>query len=117
MRGGPSAYVPRGAPLDGQGRRGFRTGCTVDGPAGPVRPGLAVRTEPRRRLAGDRLTGADGRALLSTALRAVQVQWRTAGADRTARTALPAGRRRRCGQGPTRSRPAGRRARAAGCGW
>ncbi|WP_031508858.1 AAA family ATPase [Streptomyces megasporus] len=93
-RGGPSAYVPRGAPRDEQGRRGFRLGCTVDGPAGPVRLDLAVQTEPDLRVAGERLTGADGRTLLSTALRdparrVVQAQWHTAGTDRMARAALP----------------------------
>ncbi|HZG03601.1 MAG TPA: ATP-binding protein [Streptomyces sp.] len=93
-RGGPSAYVPRGAPRDREGRRGFRLGCTVDGPAGPVRLDLAVQTEPELRVAGERLTGADGRTLLSTALRhparrAVRAEWRTAGAGRTTRAALP----------------------------
>jgi energy-coupling factor transporter ATP-binding protein EcfA2 len=39
----PVACVPEGAPADGQGRRGFRFGCTVDGPAGPVRLDLAVQ--------------------------------------------------------------------------
>ncbi|GAA2449280.1 ATP-binding protein [Streptomyces macrosporus] len=93
-RGGPSAYVPREAPRDGQGRRGFRIGCTVDGAAGPVRLDLAVQAEPYLRVAGERLTGADGRTLLSTALRdparrAVLAQWHTASADRVARAALP----------------------------
>src|SRR5882757_1533749 len=32
----PAACVPEWAVPDAQGRRGFRIGCTVDGPAGPV---------------------------------------------------------------------------------
>ncbi|MDG9705430.1 AAA family ATPase [Streptomyces sp. DH37] len=93
-RGGPSAYVPRGAVPDGQGRRGFRLGCTVDGPAGPVRLDLAVQAEPELRVAGERLTGADGRALLATALRdparrVVRAEWRTGGVGQVARAPLP----------------------------
>src|SRR3954469_25687803 len=33
----PASYIPRRARPDRQGRRGFRIGCTVDGPVGPVR--------------------------------------------------------------------------------
>lgn len=92
--GGPSAYVPRGTPRDPQGRRGFRLGCTVDGPAGPVRLDIAVQAEPELRVVGERLTGADGRALLSTALRdpgrrAVRAEWYAGGAGRTSRAPLP----------------------------
>ncbi|MGK5500231.1 AAA family ATPase [Streptomyces sp. URMC 125] len=92
--GGPSACVPRGAPRDPQGRRGFRLGCTVDGPAGPVRLDVAVQAEPELRIAGERLTGADGRALLSTALRdparrAVRAEWYAGGAGRSSRAPLP----------------------------
>jgi energy-coupling factor transporter ATP-binding protein EcfA2 len=92
--GGPSAYVPRGARPDGQGRRGFRLGCTVGGPAGPVRFDLAVQAEPELRVAGERLTAADGRTLLTTALldpgrRQVQAAWHTAGTRCFTRAPLP----------------------------
>lgn len=92
--GGPGAYVPRPARPDAQGRRGFRLGCTVDGPAGPVRLDLAVQTEPELRIAGERLSDAEGRTLLATALRdpsrpAVQAEWRSAGPSRTTRARFP----------------------------
>ncbi|MFE0191180.1 biotin transporter BioY [Streptomyces sp. NPDC059008] len=91
--GGPSACVPAGARPDGQGRRGFRIGCTVDGPAGPVSLDLAVQAEPELRIVGERLTGG-GETLLSTALTdptrpAVQAAWHTAGATPVTRAPLP----------------------------
>ncbi|MCI0383795.1 ATP-binding protein [Streptomyces sp. CNQ085] len=92
--GGPAACVPRGTPPDGQGGRGFRLGCTVDGPAGPVRLDLAVQAEPELRVTGERLTGADGRTLLVTALRdparrVMRAEWRTGGVGQVARAPLP----------------------------
>ncbi|SCK47372.1 hypothetical protein H181DRAFT_04223 [Streptomyces sp. WMMB 714] len=95
--GGAASYVPYTARPDAQGRRGFRFGCTVDGPAGPVRLDLAVQAEPSLRIAGERLTAADGRTLLSTALRdpsrsAVQAEWHSAGPGRVTRARLPADR-------------------------
>ncbi|NEB76135.1 AAA family ATPase, partial [Streptomyces sp. SID14478] len=79
----PGAYVPERARPDGQQRRGFRIGCTVEGPAGPVRLDLAVQAEPELRVVGERLTGPDVR-YLETALRDpgrrdVQAAWHTAG--------------------------------------
>lgn len=93
VAGGPSACVPAGARPDGQGRRGFRIGCTVDGPAGPVSLDLAVQAEPELRIVGERLTGS-GETLLSTALTdptrpAVQAAWHTAGATPVTRAPLP----------------------------
>ncbi|MDX3853369.1 ATP-binding protein [Streptomyces sp. AK02-01A] len=89
----PVACVPERAVADAQGRRGFRIGCTVDGPAGPVRLDLAVQAEPELRVVGERLTGG-GRTLLTTALRdpgrrAVQAAWHTAGAVPVTRAPLP----------------------------
>ncbi|MFE3601596.1 ATP-binding protein [Streptomyces sp. NPDC059142] len=89
----PVACVPERAAADAQGRRGFRIGCTVDGPAGPVRLDLAVQAEPELRVVGERLTGG-GRTLLATALRdpgrpAVQAAWHTAGAVPVTRAPLP----------------------------
>ncbi|MDT0378254.1 ATP-binding protein [Streptomyces sp. DSM 42041] len=91
--GGASSCVPFAARPDGQGRRGFRLGCTVDGPAGPVRLDLAVQAEPELRVAGERLVAADGRTLLSTAQRdpgrpSVQAEWHTAG-SKVVRAPLP----------------------------
>ncbi|TSB21739.1 biotin transporter BioY [Streptomyces benahoarensis] len=91
--GGAPACVPADARPDEQGRRGFRIGCTVDGPAGPVHLDLAVQTEPDLRIAGERLTGG-GETLLTTALtdparRAVQAAWHTAGAAPVTRAPLP----------------------------
>ncbi len=91
---GPSSYVPQGAPPDAQGRRGFRLGCTVNGPAGPVRLDLAVQAEPVLRVAGERLTAPDGRTLMATAQRdpgrrQVQAEWHTAGASKVTRAPLP----------------------------
>jgi energy-coupling factor transporter ATP-binding protein EcfA2 len=92
LGGGAAACVPQQARPDAQGRRGFRIGCTVDGPAGEVHLDLAVQAEPDLRIAGERLT-ADGRTLLSTALReparpAVQAEWLTGG-TRTTRARMP----------------------------
>ncbi|MFJ8862448.1 ATP-binding protein [Streptomyces sp. NPDC102451] len=89
----PAAWVPDGAGADGQGRRGFRLGCTVEGPAGPVRLDLAVQAEPALRIVGERLTDGD-ETLLSTALRDpgrsfVQAAWYTAGAVPVTRAPFP----------------------------
>ncbi|MFF8788854.1 biotin transporter BioY [Streptomyces sp. NPDC015125] len=91
--GSPTACVPAGAHPDEQGRRGFRIGCTVDGPAGPVSLDLAVQAEPDLRIVGERLTGG-GETLLTTALTdptrpAVQAAWHTAGATPVTRAPLP----------------------------
>nr|WP_262387226.1 ATP-binding protein [Streptomyces sp. TRM49041] len=90
----PSGCVPESASADAQGRRGFRIGCTTDGPAGPVRLDLAVQAEPRLRVVGERLTGGDGRTLLATALRdparrSVHAEWCTAGPAPVTRAPLP----------------------------
>ncbi|WP_326687431.1 ATP-binding protein [Streptomyces sp. NBC_01795] len=92
--GGSSPYVPQAALPDRGGRRGFRLGCTVVGPAGPVRFDVAVQAEPELRVVGERLTGAGGETLLSTALRdparrAVEVTWHTGNATRVLRTPFP----------------------------
>ncbi|MFD7442833.1 AAA family ATPase [Streptomyces sp. NPDC059909] len=89
----PAGCVPERAKADAQGRRGFRIGCTVQGPAGSVRLDLAVQAEPELRIVGERLT-ADGRILLSTALRdpgrsCVQAAWHTAGSVAVTRAPLP----------------------------
>jgi energy-coupling factor transporter ATP-binding protein EcfA2 len=89
----PAAWVPEGAGADAQGRRGFRLGCTVEGPAGPVRLDLAVQAEPALRIVGERLTDC-GETLLSTALldprrSAVQASWHTAGAVAVTRAPFP----------------------------
>ncbi|MDV9192827.1 ATP-binding protein, partial [Streptomyces sp. SR27] len=85
--------VPERARPDAQGRRGFRIGCTVDGPEGPVHLDLAVQAEPRLRIVGERLSGR-GRTLLATALRdpgrpTVQAEWHTAGATPVTRAPFP----------------------------
>ncbi|MEV7569915.1 ATP-binding protein [Streptomyces tanashiensis] len=85
--------VPERARPDAQGRRGFRIGCTVDGPEGPVHLDLAVQAEPRLRIVGERLTGR-GRTLLATALRdpgrsTVQAEWHTAGSTPVTRAPFP----------------------------
>ncbi|MET9950500.1 ATP-binding protein [Streptomyces sp. NPDC006339] len=85
--------VPEWARPDAQGRRGFRIGCTVDGPVGPVRLDVAVQAEPSLRIVGERLT-AQGRVLLATALRdpgrgTVQAEWHTAGSTPVTRAPLP----------------------------
>ncbi|MFF1272185.1 AAA family ATPase [Streptomyces marokkonensis] len=89
----PGACVPERARADAQRRRGFRIGCTADGPGGPVRLEVAVQAEPELRIVGERLT-ADGQVLLETALRdprrrAVQAAWHTAGAAPVTRAPLP----------------------------
>jgi hypothetical protein len=93
VRGGASACVPQGAQPDAQGRRGFRVGCTVNGPLGPVRLDVAVQAEPTLRIVGERLTGS-GETLLTTALRdparrTVQAAWHTAGEVAVTRAPLP----------------------------
>lgn len=85
--------VPERARPDAQGRRGFRIGCTVDGPAGPVHLDVAVQAEPRLRIVGERLTSR-GRTLLATALRdpersTVQAEWHTAGSTPVTRAPFP----------------------------
>lgn len=89
----PAGCVPEGAAADRQGRRGFRIGCTADGPAGPVRLELAVQAEPTLRIVGERLTRA-GQTLLSTALRdpgrpTLQAAWHTADELPVRREQLP----------------------------
>ncbi|MFK0169581.1 ATP-binding protein [Streptomyces sp. NPDC090306] len=89
----PSGCVPERARPDAQQRRGFRIGCTVDGPAGPVRLDVAVQAEPELRVVGERLT-AGGLVLLETALRDpgrrfVQAAWHTAGSAPVTRGPLP----------------------------
>ncbi|WP_225849399.1 AAA family ATPase [Streptomyces sp. HPF1205] len=93
VRGGAVACVPQSARPDAQGRRGFRIGCTVTGPVGPVRLDIAVQTEPALRIVGERLTGG-GETLLTTALRdpsrsTVQAAWHTAGVVPVTRAPLP----------------------------
>ncbi|MCM2576985.1 AAA family ATPase [Streptomyces meridianus] len=89
----PSSCVPERARADAQGRRGFRIGCTVDGPEGAVQLDAAIQAEPELRIVGERLT-AGGRTLLSTALRdpgrrTVQAAWHTAGSVPVTRVPLP----------------------------
>ncbi|MEU9163094.1 ATP-binding protein [Streptomyces sp. NPDC048424] len=89
----PRARIPDLAVPDAQRRRGFRLGCTVDGPAGPVRLDLAVQAEPALRIVGERLS-QDGQILLATALRdpgrrSVQAAWLTGGAIGVTRAPLP----------------------------
>ncbi|MFF9485392.1 ATP-binding protein [Streptomyces sp. NPDC014676] len=89
----PGACVPERARADAQHRRGFRIGCTADGPEGPVRLEVAVQAEPGLRIVGERLT-ANGVVLLETALRdpgrrTVQAAWHTAGATPVTRAPLP----------------------------
>lgn len=89
-------YVPEGARADRQGRRGFRIGCTVDGPAGPVSLDLAVEAVPRLRIAGERLT-IGGRTLLATApgdpgRTDVEAAWHTSGTTGVTRGRLPGDR-------------------------
>ncbi|MFI8006498.1 ATP-binding protein [Streptomyces sp. NPDC086010] len=92
----PAAWVPEWAGADAQGRRGFRLGCTVDGPAGRVRLDLAVQAEPALRIVGERLADHEG-TLLSTALRdprrgTVQAAWHTAGTVPVTRAPFPGDR-------------------------
>ncbi|SNX64565.1 hypothetical protein SAMN06272735_6393 [Streptomyces sp. TLI_55] len=89
----PRAWVPERARPDAQRRRGFRIGCTADGPEGPVRLDVAVQAEPDLRIVGERLTSG-GLVLLETALRdparrAVQAAWHTAGTTPVTRAPLP----------------------------
>ncbi|MCC3766417.1 AAA family ATPase [Streptomyces sp. UNOC14_S4] len=93
VAGGGPACVPHQARPDAQGRRGFRIGCTVDGPVGPVQLDVAVQAEPEVRVVGERLT-CSGRTLLSTALRdpglrTVEAAWHTAGTVPVTRAPLP----------------------------
>ncbi|WP_432247382.1 AAA family ATPase [Streptomyces sanyensis] len=89
----PAGCVPEWSRPDRQGRRGFRLGCTADGPEGPVRLDLAVQVEPDLRIVGERLT-CGGRVLLATALRdprrrSVEASWHTSGTEGVTRAALP----------------------------
>ncbi|GAA1373736.1 AAA family ATPase [Streptomyces beijiangensis] len=89
----PAGCVPEGAEPDAEGRRGFRIGCTVEGPAGSVRLDLAVQAEPELRIVGERLT-CGKQTLLATALRdprrsTVQAAWHTAGSVPVTRAPLP----------------------------
>ncbi|MEU5243495.1 ATP-binding protein [Streptomyces asoensis] len=89
----PVACVPQGALPDAQRRRGFRIGCTADGPGGPVRLDVAVQAEPELRIVGERLS-AGGVVLLETALRdpgrrTVQAGWYTGGSTPVTRAPLP----------------------------
>ncbi|CAM5646476.1 ATP-binding protein [Streptomyces fumanus] len=89
----PAAQVPERARPDAQHRRGFRIGCTADGPVGPVRLDVAVQAEPALRVVGERLS-AGGLVLLQTALRdprrrTVQAAWHTGGPAPVIRAPLP----------------------------
>ncbi|MGX2993959.1 AAA family ATPase [Streptomyces sp. JNUCC 64] len=93
----PTAWAPERAAPDAEGRRGFRIGCTVDGPTGPLRLDLAVQTHPELRVVGERLTAIDGTDLFVSALRdparpTVQAAWHTAGATPVTRAPLPGDR-------------------------
>ncbi|MFI1166482.1 AAA family ATPase [Streptomyces sp. NPDC020801] len=89
----PGGCVPERARPDAQRRRGFRIGCTADGPQGPVRLDVAVQAEPELRIVGERLTAGE-LVLLETALRdpgrrTVQAAWYTAGSTPVTRAPLP----------------------------
>ncbi|WP_340375369.1 ATP-binding protein [Streptomyces sp. SS7] len=89
----PLSCVPERARPDAQRRRGFRIGCTADGPEGPVRLDIAVQAEPELRIVGERLS-TDGLVLLETALRdpgrrTVQAAWHTGGSAPVTRAPLP----------------------------
>ncbi|MER5428931.1 ATP-binding protein [Streptomyces sp. NPDC002588] len=89
----PRACVPERSRPDAQRRRGFRIGCTADGPEGPVRLDIAVQAEPELRIVGERLS-TGGTVLLETALRdparrTVQAAWHTAGSAPVTRAPLP----------------------------
>ncbi|WP_406374819.1 ATP-binding protein [Streptomyces sp. NBC_00647] len=89
----PVGCVPERSRPDAERRRGFRIGCTVDGPEGPVRLDVAVQAEPELRVVGERLS-AGGRTLLETALRdpgrpSVQAAWHTGGSAVVTRVPLP----------------------------
>ncbi|MFI6942441.1 AAA family ATPase [Streptomyces sp. NPDC050418] len=89
----PQDCVPEWAQSDRQGRRGFRIGCAVEGPAGRVRLDLAVQVEPELRIAGERLSLGDvvlmESALRDPARRVVQAAWHTAGNAAVTRAPLP----------------------------
>ncbi len=89
----PLAWVPDRARPDAQGRRGFRIGCTADGPEDPIRLDVAVQAEPSLRIAGERLS-VGGLVLLQTALRdpnrrQVEAAWHTGGQTPVTRASLP----------------------------
>ncbi|MFF2653143.1 AAA family ATPase [Streptomyces sp. NPDC058045] len=89
----PAGCIPERARPDAQRRRGFRLGCTADGPAGHVRLDLAVQAEPELRIVGEQLS-VGGAPLLRTALReprlrTVQAEWHPAGDTPTALAPLP----------------------------
>ncbi|MFM9583202.1 AAA family ATPase [Streptomyces caniscabiei] len=89
----PRGCVPERARPDAQRRRGFRIGCTADGPEGPVHLDVAVQAEPELRVVGERLTWR-GLTLLETALvdpsrHVVQAAWHTAGTSPVTRGPLP----------------------------
>ncbi|OON80693.1 ATP-binding protein [Streptomyces tsukubensis] len=89
----PDACVPEQARPDAQRRRGFRIGCTVDGPIGPVRLDLAVQAQPALRVVGERLSQG-GHTLFDSALRDpsrphVHGAWHTAGSAPVTRAPLP----------------------------
>lgn len=89
----PRSCVPERARPDAQRRRGFRIGCTADGPEGPVHLDVAVQAEPELRIVGERLTSG-GLTLLQTALvdpsrPVVQASWHTAGTSPVTRGPLP----------------------------
>ncbi|MBP5860644.1 ATP-binding protein [Streptomyces scabiei] len=89
----PSGCVPERARPDAQRRRGFRIGCTTDGPEGPVHLDIAVQAEPELRIVGERLTSGN-LTLLQTALvdpgrPVVQASWHTAGTSPVTRGPLP----------------------------
>ncbi|MFJ2903788.1 ATP-binding protein [Streptomyces sp. NPDC087212] len=92
----PLGCVPQRARPDAQRRRGFRIGCTADGPEGPVRLDVAVQAEPELRIVGERLTSG-GVVLLETALldpsrRTVRATWYTGGASPVTRVPFPGDR-------------------------
>ncbi|MBO8185504.1 AAA family ATPase [Streptomyces spirodelae] len=92
--GRPSPYVPHTAQADRQGRRGFRLGCSVTGPAGPLHFDVAVQAEPELRVVGERLSRPAGETLVATALldparRSVTATRQVAGVSRALRTPFP----------------------------
>ncbi|WP_243083127.1 ATP-binding protein [Streptomyces sp. 891-h] len=92
--GRPSPYVPHTARADRQGRRGFRLGCAVTGPAGPLHFDVAVQAEPELRVVGERLSRPTGETLVATALldparHSVTATRQVAGVSRALRTPFP----------------------------
>lgn len=89
----PADCVPERARPDQQRRRGFRIGCTVEGPAGPVRLDVAVQAEPELRIVGERLSLGSAvlfeSALRDPSRRVVQASWRTGGVSPVTRAPLP----------------------------